>query len=265
MNSHTRVVSWRNLGLLALAGLLVIPMTLLIGAPADRASKKDTTTVITPGSRDGREPGMLEAELRFLDKTRRTTHARPDWWQGVNGLGLAPYGQVKKSEIGSSDVLLLPQDKGSINVRRSKVREGLPSDLRTAIQPGRTGYYIVQVTPAVASQGSLSMRQAVESRGGRIIDYIPNNAYLVGIDAKSRKNFDDSAVFQFLTPYQASDKIHPTVGTRPRLNPEYATSDTFELVVRVMDGEDAADVANEVERLGGTVRLTQEVAGAQFV
>ncbi|MGH9867152.1 MAG: hypothetical protein ACREAA_03170, partial [Candidatus Polarisedimenticolia bacterium] len=208
LNSHTRVVSWRNLGLLALAGLLVIPVTLLIGAPADRASKKDTTTVITPGSRDGREPGMLEAELRFLDKTRRTTHARPEWWQyGVDGLGLAPYGQVKRSELGASDVLLLPQDKGSIRVNKSKVRETLPADLKISIQPGRRGYYIVQVTPSVASQGSLAMRQTVESRGGRIIDYIPNNAYLVGIDTKSRKNFDDPGVFQYVSGYQASDKI----------------------------------------------------------
>ncbi|MGH9867143.1 MAG: thrombospondin type 3 repeat-containing protein [Candidatus Polarisedimenticolia bacterium] len=87
----------------------------------------------------------------------------------------------------------------------------------------------------------------------------------MGIDTKSRKNFDDPGVFQYVSGYQASDKIHPTVGTRPRLNPEYATSERFELVVRVMEGEDAADVANEVERLGGTVRLTQEVAGSQFV
>ncbi|MGH9867142.1 MAG: S8 family serine peptidase, partial [Candidatus Polarisedimenticolia bacterium] len=252
--------------LLGLACLLVAPMTLLTGAPADRASKKDTVSVFTPGGRDGRAPGMAEAELRFLDKTRRTTHARPDWWSyGVDGLGLAPYGQVKRSEADSSDVLLLPNDKGSIHVKTSRVRESVHADLRAVHQPGRRGYYIVQVTPGAASQGSLAMRQAIESRGGRIVDYIPNNAWLVGIDAKSRRNFDDAGLFQFVSPYQASDKIHPTVGTRPRLNPEYATSDTFELVVRVMEGEDAADVASEVERLGGTVRLTQEVAGASIV
>ncbi|MGH9869691.1 MAG: hypothetical protein ACREAA_16195, partial [Candidatus Polarisedimenticolia bacterium] len=194
--------------MLALAGLLVLPVTLLIGAPADRASKKDTAKVITPGSRDGREPGVLEAELRFLDRTKRTTHARPDWWPyGVDGVGLRPYGQVKKSELDSPDVLLLPNDKGSIHVKASKVRENLPADLKAVNQPGRRGYYIVQVTPGVASQGSLAMRQAVESRGGRIIDYIPNNAYLVGIDTKSRKNFDDPGVFQYVSGYQASDKI----------------------------------------------------------
>ncbi|MGH9868951.1 MAG: S8 family serine peptidase, partial [Candidatus Polarisedimenticolia bacterium] len=252
----------KNIRLPALAALLVIPLLV----PMTLASKKDTVRVITPGLRDGRAPGVAEAELRFLDKTRRTTHARPDWWPyGVDGPGLRPYGQVKRSELGSSDVLLLPNDKGSIHVGKSRVRENLPADLKIVNQPGRRGYYIVQVTPGVAAQGSLAMRQAVESRGGRIIDYIPNNAWLVGIDHKDRRNFDNPGVFQFVTGYQASDKIHPTVGTRPRLNPEYATSDTFELVVRVMEGEDAADVANEVERLGGTVRLTQEVAGSQFV
>ncbi len=256
----------KSLGLPALAGLLVIPVTLLAGAPADRTSKKDTTIVITRGLRDGRSPGVAEAELRFLDRTRRTTFPRPDWWPyGVDGTGLRPYGQVRSTELDSSDVLLLLNDKGSIHVKKSKTRENLPSDLKALGLPGRRGYYIVQVTPELASQGSLAMRQAVESRGGRIIDYIPNNAYLVGIDHKSLRSFEDPGVFQFMTGYQASDKIHPTVGTRPRLNPEYATSDTFELVVRVMEGEDAAEVASEVERLGGTVRLTQEMAGVNYV
>src|SRR5262245_44264770 len=84
-----RPISLARLWLPALAGLLIIPATLLSGAPAGRSTKKDTAIVISPGTHDGRTAGTAEAELRFLDKTRRTTHQRPDWWPyGAEKLGL---------------------------------------------------------------------------------------------------------------------------------------------------------------------------------
>src|SRR6186713_1706438 len=129
--SHTRVVTWRSLGLLALVGLLALPMTLLIGAPdADHAKGKKVVSVITPGLRDERPAGASEAEMRFLDKTRRQTFARPDWWPYDNGKGLRAYGYVPQTEVGSPYVLLLPNDKGAIDVRKGKVRESLPAELR---------------------------------------------------------------------------------------------------------------------------------------
>src|SRR5688572_17235670 len=266
-NRPTRVVSWRSLGLLGLLGLLVLPMTLLIGAPAleGTRSKKDVRVITPGGVRDERGPGIAEAELRFLDKTRRQTYARPDWWPYDNGNGLRAYGHVSPNDIDSPYVLVLPNDKGSIDTRKSKVRESLPSELRSHNANARNGYFIVQLAASQSGKGALEMRKVVESRGGEIIDYVPNNAYLVRIDAKSRPNFDDTSVFQYVSAYNAADKIHPTVGTKGRLNPEYASSDTFKIVVRVMEGEDPAGVADEVERLGGTVTQTHEVTGVNYV
>src|SRR5262249_28872129 len=238
------------------------------GAPSvDPATGKKQVSVITPGgTHDANGQGYREAELRFLDKTRREMYARPQWWPYEKGAGLRAYGHVKLSETESPYVLVLPNDKGSIDVRKGQVRDNLPSELK-ANSPvvGRPGYYIVQLAPGQASKGSLAMRQAVESHGAKIIDYVPNNAYLVRIDGKNRTNFDDKGVFQYVTPYNAADKIHPTVGTKARLNPEYAVKDEFDLVVRVMDGENPDDVAADFERLGGNVTQTQEVAGARYV
>ena len=68
-NRHTRVVSWRSLGLLGMLGLLVLPKTLLIGAPSREGtrSKKDVRVITPGGVHDERGPGSAEAELRFLD------------------------------------------------------------------------------------------------------------------------------------------------------------------------------------------------------
>src|SRR5262245_48100264 len=119
-NRHTRVVTWRSLGLLGLLALLVLPMTLLIGAPSvDQATGKKQVSVITPGgTHDANGQGYRDAELRFLDKTRREMYARPQWWPYEKGNGLRAYGHVKPSGIDSPYVLVLPNDKGSIDVRK---------------------------------------------------------------------------------------------------------------------------------------------------
>ncbi|HKY33638.1 MAG TPA: thrombospondin type 3 repeat-containing protein [Candidatus Polarisedimenticolia bacterium] len=248
-----------------MVGLLALPMTLLIGAPAQGSKKQ--AKVISPGARQHDGPiELIEAEARFVEKTRRQHYSRPEWWGYNNGLGLRAYGHVRVSELDSPDVLILPNDKGSINVRSSRVREGLPAELRAHGGQDRNGYYIVQVTPGTArGKGSAELRKMIEDRGGKVIDYVPNNAYLVRIDPSGKKNFDDGGLFQYVSPYMAADKIHPGLGTKSRLNPEYAVSDVFGIVVRVMDGEDEGAVIREVERLGGTVTARHDIEGTRYV
>jgi hypothetical protein len=120
-NRHTRVVSWKSLRPLGLLGLLVLPMTLLVGAPEGTRSKKDVRVITPGGVRDDRGPGIAEAEMRFLDRTRRQTYARPDWWPYDNGNGLRAYGFVPHQDIDSPYTLVLPNDKGSIDTRRGDV------------------------------------------------------------------------------------------------------------------------------------------------
>jgi len=245
---RTSVFTWRHIGWLALVGLLVLPITLTRGdegrRPGQKAQADERMVMPGPGAaRDERPAGLAEAELRFIDKMKRQMFSRPDWWPYENDLGLARYGDVASSELGSPDVL----------------RAAAPVT-------GKPGYYIVQFAPsAAAGRGSLELRKQIGDQGGQVIEYVPNNAFLVKIDGKARHNFDNPSQFQYVTPYQPADKISPKLGRMPLLNPERAVSDTFSLVVQVMPGESGDDVASDVERLGGTVTKRHEVAGTQWV
>src|SRR5262245_40448356 len=86
---RTTVFSLRSLGWLGVIALLVLPFTLLIGAPTrtgnnGKSDDSGTVDLGAPGSRVG-QTGLNEAELKFIQKERgrNQQYARPDlsgWW-----------------------------------------------------------------------------------------------------------------------------------------------------------------------------------------
>ncbi len=251
-------------GWVALVRLTCCGLILLAAATLAPAGGPGQGRLVRP-AQDQRPAGLAETELRFIDKMKRQMFSRPDWWPYENGVGLARYGDVDSSELSSPDVLITP--KGAINVKRGSQRDNLPADLRAAAPAtGKPGYYIVQFAPSAASgRGSLELRKQIGDLGGHVVEYVPNNAFLVKIQGKDRHNFDNPSQFQYVTPYEPADKISPKLGRMPLLNPERAVSDTFSIVVQVMPGESADDVASDVQRLGGTVTKRHEVADTQWV
>ncbi len=250
---------WSRVVRLSIAFLLLLAAAAFAPAGAARQGP-----ALRPTS-DSRPDGLTQAERRLIDRMKRQMFSRPDWWPYENDLGLARYGDVSSSELGSPNVIITP--KGTIDVKRGSVRDSLPADLRAAAPvSGKPGYYIVQFAPSAAEgRGSLELRKQIGDLGGQVVQYVPNNAFLVRIDGKDKHNFDDPLRFQYVTPYGPADKISPKLGRMPLLNPERAVSDTFSLVVQVMPGESADDVASEVQRLGGTVTKRHEVAGTQWL
>lgn len=73
MTRRTTFVSWRTFGWLGVIALLVLPFTLLIGAPTRNhvergiGNDSDTIDIGVPGARGG-QGSLSEAELRFLQK-----------------------------------------------------------------------------------------------------------------------------------------------------------------------------------------------------
>ena len=277
---RTKVVSWRTFGWLGVVALLVLPFTLLIGAPAQKATRGsgDTGTVDlgAPGARVA-STGLAEAELRFIqkEKTRSQQFARPDtagWWSGEKGIGLRSYGHVTVDQLTSPDTIIFPNGKGSM-IRGAKTdRDNLPAELRSngndpGVRKGKGDYYIVQLTSdAIKGKNSLQLRGELTGKGVEPIEYLPVNAFLVRVTgAKGQDTLKDTKTFQYVTPYLATDKINPNVGMKPLRDRDRAVSDTLHLVAEIMPGEDMAAAKSVVEKLGGTVVQDFNVEGLQFV
>ncbi|MFQ5720636.1 MAG: S8 family serine peptidase, partial [Acidobacteriota bacterium] len=214
--------------------------------------------------------GSLDQVERFVEKNHRRFHPRRRWWPFPGERGLR-YGTVPAEQLGSPFTLILPNNKGSIDTRRAGPRDDLPAALRwsparPAAGTGRGDYFIIQLAARVArGLGSIAARRLLTSRGAFVIDYIPRDAYLVRIARGDGHRFDDPELFQFLSPYQPADKLDPSTGSRPLLDPVRAASDVFDLVIRIMPGEDPAAVEEAVRDLDGEIVQAQTVAGEHFL
>src|SRR5262249_544111 len=132
---------------------------------------------------------------------------------------LKPYGHVPIEKLDSPNTLILPNGKGSFDVRGQGVRQNLPAELRASARAastrkGKGSYYLVQLTPAAADgKNSLQIRSALVARGLEPIEYVPNNGFLVRVaDPAKVSALSDRSMFQFASEYSRSDKIDPRTG-----------------------------------------------------
>ena len=283
--SPNRHAHWARM---ALIFLLALPLTLLARAeraPLQRVTETDLAQ--DPTAQDVQS--VRENELRFLAKTQRQLHPRPEptWWPHQDRAGLSGIGHVASDELRRSDLIVMPNNKGSFLSGHPARREALPPELLR--HAGRRGepldfeYHIVQLrddlvtepgasTPSRAGGTSQAshrpvgdrVRSLLDSKGFEVVEYVPRDAFLVKVPAASVDRLRD-AEFQFSTPYGPADRVDPSVGTRPMLNPERAVADEFELVARMMPGADIAGFEQRIVELGGTVKLRETVWNRQYV
>jgi hypothetical protein len=244
--------------------MLVLPFTLLIGAPGRQQTRTGQGTEIEiggPGARDGRAPWAAQAELKFTDSARRQFYKRPapdTWWPEASAKGLRSIGHVSVNELRDRDVIVLPNAKGSFKIGHPTDRDTLPSELalpeKAVGRDGKGKYYIVQFTPSFADARGANARGELKSRGMEPIEYVPNNAFLVRInDSKNVDKLKDSTVFQYSTIYSPADRVHPSVGRKTLRDPERAASDMLQLHAKLMPGADLAAVEQEIKQHGGEV------------
>ena len=205
---------------------------------------------------------------------RKVFTARPErtWWPLPADRGLAAYGHVPFDELASPTTLILPNQKGSLDVGHPAAREETLRELRAARRSqaprsGRGEYFLAVLAPgAFAGSDGEKIRQALKARGLEAIEFLPTAGFLVraatpaGLAALSGKK-----TFRYVSAYEAPDKIHPATGRKPLLDSGRASSDTMELVVRLMPGEDAGELANTVKLLGGEILQSHEVAGERLL
>ncbi len=264
---------------LAVVFLLALPLTLLAWAEGTRLLHRTEVAQTDPSQDPSTQDvqRVRENELRFLAKTRRELHPRPEptWWPDPDRSGLRGIGHVAIDELSRHDLIVMPNNRGSFlsgrPVRREASEMLRPTGRRG--EPLDAEYHIVQLRDDLGTEPSAStasaaggtsrpghgrIRSLLESKGFEVVEYVPRNAFLVRVPAGSADRLLD-AEFQFSTPYGPADRIGPGVGTRPMLNPERAVSDQLELVARMMPGADIEALEARIVELGGAVLLRETV------
>jgi subtilisin family serine protease/murein tripeptide amidase MpaA len=126
-------------------------------------------------------------------------------------------------------------------------------------------YWIVQFVGPVKPDWIDKVRKL----GGKVGDYIPDNAFLVQMTRGVKDQVSQLEFVRWVGPYQPAYKISPLLmGVRGRISPSALRSSTISeevskpsptgnLRVLLHKSDDAAEVSHEIEDLGGTVISTE--------
>ncbi len=103
------------------------------------------------------------------------------------------------------------------------------------------GYYIVQFTGYIHED----WKMAVRDTGAVIFDYVPNNAFIVQMNASVKSNVEALDTVQWVGIYQPAYRISPVLSA--------AGSARENVTVLLFDAGDNAHVSGEIMKLGGEV------------
>jgi hypothetical protein len=130
----------------------------------------------------------------------------------------------------------------------------LPPALRIdAYAPGEQGYYIVQFTGRVEE----AWKQALRQGGGELFDYLPNNSFIVRMDANAHARVSSLGFVQWIGIFQPAYKISPEIGVRSFQDPIRLGDPRLWLLVDLFEAEDVQAVAATLNSMG--VDLIQSV------
>jgi hypothetical protein len=237
--------------------LLACAPALLLGS-ADREFPREEGDRLPLARASGPE-GLLpaaasEEEIRWKERATRPRYGRPEWWPPEHGP--RDFGRVAFDRLRSPDTVILPGGKGSFDWRRPP--RVPPALRRRAGGPGRSGgeHFIAQLDPAaVRGRPNAGVRRAIAGIGSsiRILEYVPNNAYLVRAEGPDRSALRSSPLFQYVERYHPAFRIDGGIGQRRLRSPERAASEDLRVIVRLFPGEDASSVEETIAAGGGSV------------
>ena len=120
------------------------------------------------------------------------------------------------------------------------------------------GYYIVQFSGYIREE----WKQAVSDTGAVIFDYVPNNAFVVGMDSTEKSRVESLDEVQWIGIYQPSYRISPALSSA--ISAAGASSVTQEgsagdeavyedIIILLFDANDNERVLSGIENLGGEI------------
>lgn len=154
----------------------------------------------------------------------------------------------------------------------NKAMPVIPSALKIEAYPDTVeeGYYFVQFTDHVTKE----MKAQVDSAGGKLFNYVPNNTYIVKMTAADRRRVQALPAVQWLGVFQPAMRLSSRLIRRiegeevePPRKPypfEFMKPDTvtepllLQVTVLVFKGEDLEKVSEDIARAGGTVLAAKE-------
>jgi hypothetical protein len=93
----------------------------------------------------------------------------------------------------------------------------------------------------------------VESPGGVVLDYVPNQALLVRLPSAAVAAVAGDPSVQWMSAFTQAFKLSPEIGRRTYTDPERAADSRLWLVVELFPGEDPLALQGAVEAAGGEV------------
>ena len=118
-----------------------------------------------------------------------------------------------------------------------------------AYPQGEKGYYIVQFDGPVRPR----QKKELEQLGAQIFDYLPDFAFIVKMNDAERTSVESMKNVRWVRIFQPAYKIEPTLAKTLAASEVSSFSSSGELIVTVFKGEDNAQIAQQIEQLGGAV------------
>ncbi|WP_167879456.1 S8 family serine peptidase, partial [Methanococcoides sp. NM1] len=104
-------------------------------------------------------------------------------------------------------------------------------------------YYIVQFKGFILEE----WKQDVRNTGAIIFDYVPNNAFIVRMNASVKAEVENLDSVQWIGPYHPSYRISPALSSIPE------DPGQVDIIVVLFDAEDNERILNEITGLGGEI------------
>jgi hypothetical protein len=124
----------------------------------------------------------------------------------------------------------------------------LPPQLRVAAgELDAYPYAIVQTDGEVTS----AWRDQLEQAGARIYGYLPEGAFLVGLDREARARVANLGAMHWIGVFHPAYKLSPRIGSQAFVSPERLADARLQLMVRIFENPSA--VSTRIGALGGEV------------
>lgn len=141
--------------------------------------------------------------------------------------------KAKRSSLKGFDVMDTPYRLDTVELQRATIdhREGEPA-LPKGLSIDMDGYgdhnhYIVQFYGPIKEE----WKYEIEAMGGFIDDYLPNNAFIVGMDLDTKEKVASYEKVQWIGMY------HPIYKVQPRLDPLVGSIDVYAIIFDDVDLE----------------------------
>ncbi|MFK7955477.1 MAG: S8 family serine peptidase [Lysobacterales bacterium] len=172
------------------------------------------------------------------------------WAACVVGLGVLPAMPMTQTNAWAA-----PTDNQLIlrAGRFDPASESLKTSAKLAAPSGWTRFGIVQFNSAQATDAAV-----IDAAGATVLEYIPNNAFLVRWDAESRQTLESHKAVRFVGNWNPAYKVSPTLWRETR-----KTSAPVDLEIMGFRGQSVAALTSVVQKMvpGASVKISDNVAG----